>query len=163
MVSLFPPSYLRCIPRSFSRHISRDNFLTKLRIGRVFSEFVLTFQQHTVSQGKLSTQEVMYKYLATLENLAPRFGTETFPVTRLVLKEDGDSSGTYLSDSRVQGDAEENGDVEATCEVMISGTRGIQWRNILAQKVCVLLRERVKMRFCTSASFDEFCVSALVS
>ncbi|XP_076122479.1 non-receptor tyrosine-protein kinase TYK2 isoform X1 [Alosa pseudoharengus] len=127
-------SYLRCIPRSFSRHISRDNFLTKLRIRRVFAEFVRSFQQHTVAQGKLGPQEVMYKYLATLENLAPRFGTETFVAVRLALKKDGDSSGSYLSDSRVQGDVEDVAEQEATHEVMISGTTGIQWREISALK-----------------------------
>lgn len=136
-MSCFLPSYLRCIPRSLSRHISQDNFLTKLRIRRVFAEFVRSFQQHTVGQGKLGAQEVMYKYLATLENLAPRFGTETFPAVSLTLNRDGDSSGSYLNDSRVEGDGEESTNVEPTHEIMISGTRGIQWRKISALKVCV--------------------------
>ncbi|XP_062388819.1 non-receptor tyrosine-protein kinase TYK2 [Sardina pilchardus] len=127
-------SYHSCIPRSFSRNISRDNFLTKLRISRVFDEFVRSFQQHTVAQGKLGPQEVMYKYLATLENLAPRFGTETFVTVRLALKKDGDSSSSYLNDSRVQGDAEDGVEQEPTHEVMISGTTGIQWRKISALK-----------------------------
>ncbi|KAL2101546.1 hypothetical protein ACEWY4_003307 [Coilia grayii] len=127
-------SYLRCIPQSFSRHISRDNFLTKLRIRHVFAEFVQSFQQHTVGLGKLGLQEVMYKYLGTLENLAPRFGTETFLVIRLTLKQESEGSGSYLNDSRVLGDLQDSLNVEPTNEVMISGTRGIQWRKISAQK-----------------------------
>uniref|UniRef100_A0A673C5E6 Tyrosine-protein kinase n=1 Tax=Sphaeramia orbicularis TaxID=375764 RepID=A0A673C5E6_9TELE len=78
-ISLF--SFLRCIPRSFAKHISKDNFLTKIRIRRVFADFVRTFQQHTVDKGRLGAQEIMYKYISTLEHLAPRFGTETFFVT----------------------------------------------------------------------------------
>ncbi|XP_063043272.1 non-receptor tyrosine-protein kinase TYK2 [Engraulis encrasicolus] len=136
-------SYLRCIPRSFSRHISRDNFLTKIRIRHVFAQFVRSFQQHTVGQGKLGAQEVMYKYLGTLENLAPRFGTETFPVLRLTLKQESEGSGSYLthassSSSRgLPGDTPQQHDsldTQPTSEVMISGTRGIQWRKISAQK-----------------------------
>uniref|UniRef100_A0AAQ6A950 Tyrosine-protein kinase n=1 Tax=Amphiprion ocellaris TaxID=80972 RepID=A0AAQ6A950_AMPOC len=101
-------SFLRCIPRSFARHIAKDNFLTKIRIRRVFAEFVRTFQQHTVDKGRLGAQEIMYKYISTLEHLAPCFGTETFPVTHLDVREDA----------------------PATHEIMVSGTKGIQWREV---------------------------------
>uniref|UniRef100_A0A673YVF4 Tyrosine-protein kinase n=1 Tax=Salmo trutta TaxID=8032 RepID=A0A673YVF4_SALTR len=119
-------SFLRCIPRSFAKLIARDNFLTKIRIRRVFADFVRTFQEHTVDVGRLGSQEVMYKYLSTLEHLAPRFGTETFLAAHLELRKDGgDGSGSYLNTSRVMH------------EVMVSGTKGIQWRKMTVQKVCL--------------------------
>uniref|UniRef100_A0A667XMS8 Tyrosine-protein kinase n=1 Tax=Myripristis murdjan TaxID=586833 RepID=A0A667XMS8_9TELE len=108
-------SFLRCIPRSFSKHISRDNFLIKIRIRRVFADFVRTFQQHTVDQGRLSSQEVMYKYISTLEHLAPRFGVEIFPVSHLELRKDGDGNSFGAP---------------VTHEIMVSGTKGIQWRKV---------------------------------
>uniref|UniRef100_A0A673Y7L2 Tyrosine-protein kinase n=1 Tax=Salmo trutta TaxID=8032 RepID=A0A673Y7L2_SALTR len=132
-------SFLRCIPRSFSKHIARDNFLTKIRIRRVFADFVRTFQEHTVDLGRLGSQEVMYKYLSTLEHLAPRFGTETFLTAHLELRTDGgDGSGSYLNSSHARGASDpENVDPQVMHEVMVSGTKGIQWRKITVQKVCL--------------------------
>ncbi|XP_017310695.2 non-receptor tyrosine-protein kinase TYK2 [Ictalurus punctatus] len=121
-------SFLRCIPRSFSRHISRDNYLTKLRIRRVFAKFVRSFQQHTVGQGKLGSQEIMYKYLSTLERLAPRFGTETFSIFHLDLRQHSDGSSSYLNASRAHEPLEEITCSRPTHEVMVSGTTGIRWR-----------------------------------
>uniref|UniRef100_A0A667XWN7 Tyrosine-protein kinase n=1 Tax=Myripristis murdjan TaxID=586833 RepID=A0A667XWN7_9TELE len=126
--------FLRCIPRSFSKHISRDNFLIKIRIRRVFADFVRTFQQHTVDQGRLSSQEVMYKYISTLEHLAPRFGVEIFPVSHLELRKDGDGSSSYLSTTHAIGDAGDSFGAPVTHEIMVSGTKGIQWRKVSGQK-----------------------------
>lgn len=131
-------SFLRCIPRSFCRQLDRDNFLTKFRIRRVFAEFVRSFQQHTVGQGRLGSQEVMYKYLSTLERLAPRFGTETFSIFHLDMRPDGEGSGSYLNASRAREPLEEVTCSQPTHEVMVSGTTGIQWRKVLAQRVGVL-------------------------
>uniref|UniRef100_A0A8C7IG97 Tyrosine-protein kinase n=1 Tax=Oncorhynchus kisutch TaxID=8019 RepID=A0A8C7IG97_ONCKI len=130
-------SFLRCIPRSFSKHIARDNFLTKIRIRRVFADFVRTFQEHTVDLGRLGSQEVMYKYLSTLEHLAPCFGTETFLAAQLELRNDGgDGSGSYLNTSHAHGASDpENFGPQVMHEVMVSGTKGIQWRKITVQKV----------------------------
>uniref|UniRef100_A0AAY4BFH3 Tyrosine-protein kinase n=1 Tax=Denticeps clupeoides TaxID=299321 RepID=A0AAY4BFH3_9TELE len=127
-------SFLRCIPQSFARHISKDNILTKIRLRRVFAQFIQSFQQHTVGLGQLGPQEVMYKYISTLENLAPRFGAETFPVLHLQLRKDVDGSGSYLSASQTEEARVEGAETEATHEVMITGTRGIQWRKLPAQK-----------------------------
>uniref|UniRef100_A0A3P9ANB0 Tyrosine-protein kinase n=1 Tax=Esox lucius TaxID=8010 RepID=A0A3P9ANB0_ESOLU len=122
-------SFLHCIPRSFSRHITRDNFLTKIRIRRVFADFMRTFQQHTV--GRLESQEVMYKYLSTLEHLAPHFGTETFPVVHLEQRKDGGDG----SNSQAHGASDSDNFVTpASYEVTVSGTNGIQWRKIVVQK-----------------------------
>lgn len=127
-------SFLRCIPRSFSRHIARESILTRFRIRRVFAHFVNTFQQHTVGVGKLGSQEVMYKYLSTLERLAPHFGVETFPVFHLDLRTNGDGSGSYLIASRTQNSSEETINSEPTHEIRVSGSDGIWWRKFSPQR-----------------------------
>lgn len=129
-------SFQHCIPKSFAKHISRDNFLTKIRIRRVFAEFVRTFQHHTVDKGRLGTQEIMYKYISTLEHLVPRFGTETFPAVSLELREDGDGSSSYSNTTHAQGHSKDNYRAPATHEVMVSGTKGIRWRKVVSHKVC---------------------------
>uniref|UniRef100_A0A8C9Y858 Tyrosine-protein kinase n=1 Tax=Sander lucioperca TaxID=283035 RepID=A0A8C9Y858_SANLU len=129
-------SFLHCIPRSFAKLISKDNFLTKIRIRRVFAEFVRTFQQHTVDKGQLGAHEIMYKYISTLEHLAPRFGTETFPVSHLELRKDDDGSSSYSNTTHAQGASKDDFLVPATHEIMVSGTKGIQWRKVSGQKVC---------------------------
>lgn len=129
-------SFLRCIPRSFAKHISKDNFLTKIRIRRVFAEFVRTFQQHTVDKGRLGTHEIMYKYISTLEHLAPRFGVETFPVSHLELREDGDGSSSYSNTTHAQGASKDHFRAPTTHEIMVTGIKGIQWRKVSVQKVC---------------------------
>ncbi|KAM9744812.1 non-receptor tyrosine-protein kinase TYK2 [Menidia menidia] len=125
-------SFLRCIPKSFAKQISKDNFLTKIRIRRVFAEFVRTFQQHTVDKGQLGTQEIMYKYISTLEHLVPRFGSEIFPATFLLLREDGSSS--YSSNAHDEAVSKDSHNAPATHEIMVSGTEGIQWRKVPAQR-----------------------------
>lgn len=102
----------------------------------MFTDFVRTFQQHTVDRGRLGTQEIMYKYIATFEHLAPRFGTETFPVSHLELSEDGDGSSTYSTTTHAQGVSKDNFRAPATHEIMVSGNKGIQWRKMSIQKVC---------------------------
>uniref|UniRef100_A0A669BNX7 Tyrosine-protein kinase n=1 Tax=Oreochromis niloticus TaxID=8128 RepID=A0A669BNX7_ORENI len=130
-------SFLDCVPRSFAKHISRDNFLTKLRIQRVFKDFVRSFQQHTVDRGKLCTEEIMYKYIATLEHLAPRFGTEIFPVTRLDLRDEDDRSGSCSSTTHAQCGSKDNFCGPISHEISVSGTEGIQWRKVSVQRVCI--------------------------
>ncbi|KAM4531061.1 non-receptor tyrosine-protein kinase TYK2 isoform 1-T1 [Odontesthes bonariensis] len=125
-------NFLHCIPRSFAKHISRDSFLTKIRIRRVFTEFVRTFQQHTVDKGQLGTQEIMYKYISTLENLVPRFGTETFHATYLSLRDAGSSS--YSNIVHDEGVSKDECKAPATHEILVSGTKGIQWRKVHVQK-----------------------------
>uniref|UniRef100_G3PKV8 Tyrosine-protein kinase n=1 Tax=Gasterosteus aculeatus aculeatus TaxID=481459 RepID=G3PKV8_GASAC len=127
-------SFLHCIPRSFAKQISKDNFLTKLRIRRVFREFVRTFQQHTVDKGRLGAQEIMYRYIATLEHLAPRFGSETFPVSQLELRDDGIESSSYSNSTRYEGAPEDDFIGPATHEVLVSGTKGVRWRPVSEQK-----------------------------
>uniref|UniRef100_A0A8C1R2T1 Tyrosine-protein kinase n=1 Tax=Cyprinus carpio TaxID=7962 RepID=A0A8C1R2T1_CYPCA len=126
-------SFLHCIPQSFSRQIARNNALTRFRIRRVFANFVSSFQQHTVGKGQLGPQEVMYKYISTLERLAPKFGTETFPVFSLDLRSDEDGSGSHLIASQTQTPSEETVNSEPTHEIRVSGSTGICWRKASAQ------------------------------
>ncbi|XP_008327437.1 non-receptor tyrosine-protein kinase TYK2 isoform X2 [Cynoglossus semilaevis] len=126
-------SFLHCIPKSFARSISKDNFLTKIRIHRVFGEFVQTFQQHTVDRKHVGTQEIMYKYIATLENLAPRFGTETFAVPHLEVRNDGDEGSSYLNRMDPQDDEKDNFTAPTTHEIIVSGIKGIRWRKVSVQ------------------------------
>ncbi|XP_034045553.1 non-receptor tyrosine-protein kinase TYK2 [Thalassophryne amazonica] len=128
-------SYLSCIPRSFAKHISKENFVTKFRIRRGFHDFVKTFQHHTVDQGRLCSQEIMYKYISTLEHLVPRFATETFPVSHLQIRKDGSGSSSYSNTNLVQGVSKDNISGLVTHEILVSGTKGIQWREVSGQKV----------------------------
>ncbi|CDQ98375.1 unnamed protein product [Oncorhynchus mykiss] len=85
----------------------------------------------------------MYKYLSTLEHLAPRFGTETFLAAQLELRKDGgDGSGSYLNTSHAHG-ASDPGNVgpQVMHEVMVSGTKGIQWRKMTVQNQSPLQQE----------------------
>ncbi|XP_034396411.1 non-receptor tyrosine-protein kinase TYK2 [Cyclopterus lumpus] len=127
-------SYLHCIPRSFAKHMSKDNFLTKIRIRRVFAAFVRTFQQHTVAKGRLGTQEIMCKYISTLEHMVPRFGTETFTVSHLELRDEGNGSSSHSNATHCQCASKDELISPATREILVSGTEGIQWRLVSEQK-----------------------------
>uniref|UniRef100_A0A8C7E7M6 Tyrosine-protein kinase n=1 Tax=Naja naja TaxID=35670 RepID=A0A8C7E7M6_NAJNA len=113
-------SFKECIPRSFCQQIQQNNYLTKFRMKNVFKKFLQRFQQHTLSTGKLTEQELMHKYLATLENLAPRFGTELFAAVSL----ETISMNSYSSS---------HGSRPVTHEVWVTGINGIQWRPIPAE------------------------------
>lgn len=126
-------SFKDCIPRSFHRQIQQNNYLTKFRMKNVFKKFVQRFQRHTVGAGKLTLQDVMYKYLATLEHLAPRFGSELFPVLSLDTSSEGEKAQLYLNGGRSQlehGRALLPKDRPVTHEVLVTGTSGIQWRPV---------------------------------
>ncbi|XP_030331122.1 non-receptor tyrosine-protein kinase TYK2 isoform X2 [Strigops habroptila] len=120
-------SFKECIPRSFCRQIQQNNFLTKFRMRNVFRRFLQRFQRHTVSSGKLTAQDIMYKYLATLEHLAPRFGSELFPVLSLDTSCEGEKvqlNGTHPEHPLLPKER------PVTHEVLITGTSGIQWRAV---------------------------------
>jgi len=134
--SFFPlpsRSFKDCIPRSFRRQIQQNNYLTKFRMKNVFKKFLRHFQRHTVGAGKLTPQDVMYKYLATLEQLAPRFGSELFPVLSLETSSEGEKGQLYVNGGRSpleRGQATLPGDRAVTHEVLVTGTGGIQWRPV---------------------------------
>ncbi|XP_037230669.1 LOW QUALITY PROTEIN: non-receptor tyrosine-protein kinase TYK2-like, partial [Falco rusticolus] len=119
-------SFKDCIPRSFYRQIQQNNYLTKFRMKNVFKKFVQRFQRHTVSAGKLTAQDIMYKYLATLEHLAPRFGSELFPVFSLETSSEGEKGQLRVNG----GHATLPKEPPVTHQVLVTGTGGIQWRPV---------------------------------
>jgi serine/threonine protein kinase len=123
-------SFKNCIPRSFRQQIRQHNALTRLRLRTVFRKFLRAFQP-----GQLSQQVVMVKYLATLERLAPRFGTERVPVCHLELLAQAEAEPCYIQD-RGQGPVDpspESATGPPTHEVLVTGVGGIQWRPVQAE------------------------------
>ncbi|XP_016063427.1 PREDICTED: non-receptor tyrosine-protein kinase TYK2 [Miniopterus natalensis] len=120
-------SFKDCIPRSFRQQIRQYNGFTRLRLRIIFRRFLQAFQP-----GRLSQQVIMLKYLATLERLAPRFGTECVPVCHLELLAQAEGEPCYIWDSgQAPGDPKPKSAVKPpTHEVLVSGTGGIQWRPI---------------------------------
>ncbi|RMB93817.1 hypothetical protein DUI87_29809 [Hirundo rustica rustica] len=124
-------SFKDCIPRSFRRQIQQNNFLTRFRMRNVFRRFLRRFQRHTVAAGKLTERDVMYKYLATLEHLAPRFGSELFPVLSLETAAEGEKGQPCASGSRAEPEVPPiAGDCPVTHHVLVTGAGGIQWRPV---------------------------------
>lgn len=83
----------------------------------------------------------MVKYLATLEQLAPRFGTERVPVCRLQLPAQAGGEPYYIRDGG-QAPPEPGPDLAPgppTHEVLVTGTGGIQWRPVQAEVSRVVL------------------------
>uniref|UniRef100_A0A8C5D6T7 Tyrosine-protein kinase n=1 Tax=Gouania willdenowi TaxID=441366 RepID=A0A8C5D6T7_GOUWI len=126
---------LQLLYKSFARHVAKSNFITKFRIRQEFTGFVKTFQQDIIDKGCLDAQEIMFKYIFTLECMVPRFGTETFPVAALELREAGNDSSSFSNTTQAQGSSRENFRAPATHEIMVCGTKGIQWRKVPPQKV----------------------------
>ncbi|OXB60427.1 UNVERIFIED_CONTAM: hypothetical protein H355_003493, partial [Colinus virginianus] len=134
-------SFQECIPRSFRHQIQRNSAVTRFRMRNVFRRFVRRFQQHTVGAGKLAEQDVMFKYVATLEQLAPRFGTELFPALSLDVCNEGEKGRPYSDGGHVpaqRGDAPLAEDGPVSHEVLVTGTTGIQWRPVPNESVEVI-------------------------
>lgn len=97
----------------------------------VFKKFLQHFQQHTLSTGKLTEQDLMHKYLATLENLAPRFGTELFAAVSLETVSEGEKVPLYINGGHTHlENFSSHGSRPVTHEVLVTGINGIQWRSI---------------------------------
>ncbi|XP_057672938.1 non-receptor tyrosine-protein kinase TYK2 [Corythoichthys intestinalis] len=116
-------SFKKCIPKSFSKHISEDKILTKMRIRWMFERSMRTYQ-HKMEAKRPDTKEILCKYLCALEYLAPRFGTETFSVRHLRLREYDEDRSLDAS----KGDC--GAEVAATHELMVSAVEGLQWREM---------------------------------
>ncbi|XP_020654344.2 non-receptor tyrosine-protein kinase TYK2 isoform X1 [Pogona vitticeps] len=131
-------SFKECIPCSFCRQIQQNNYLTKFRMRHVFRKFLQRFQRHTMSTGKLTEQDIMHKYLSTLENLAPRFGSELFTVLSLETISEGEKVPLYINGGNTHlenSHASPPSDSSATHEVLVTGTDGIRWRPISAERL----------------------------
>lgn len=104
--------------------------LTRLRLRRVFCRFLRAFRP-----GHLSQQIVMVKYLATLERLAPRFGSERIPVCHLEVLAQPERDPCYIQNSgQSTGDpGPELASGPPTHEVLVTGTGGIQWHPLQTQ------------------------------
>uniref|UniRef100_A0A8C5LZN0 Tyrosine-protein kinase n=1 Tax=Leptobrachium leishanense TaxID=445787 RepID=A0A8C5LZN0_9ANUR len=122
-------SFKECIPKSFCRQIQQNNYLTKFRMRNVFKKFVRHFHLHTVSPGRLTQEDVMYKYLSTLENLAPRFGCEVFRVLSVEVTE-GEKLPLYINGGYLEHSDTTNKEPTIIHMVMVSGMDGIQKRSI---------------------------------
>uniref|UniRef100_A0A8C9FH71 Tyrosine-protein kinase n=1 Tax=Pavo cristatus TaxID=9049 RepID=A0A8C9FH71_PAVCR len=136
-----PRSFKACIPRSFRLQIQQSSAVTRLRMKNVFRRFVRRFQQHTVGTGGLAEEDVMFKYLATLELLAPRFGTERFAALSLDVSNEGEKAQPCGNGGHAvagRGDAAVPGDASVSHEVLVSGTSGIQWRPVPNESVEVV-------------------------
>lgn len=118
----FSWSYLDCIPKCFAQNIAKSNFLTKIRIQRVFADFVRPFQEHAALTGQIDTHKIMLKYISTLERLAPSFGVEIFHVSHLKDREAWEERGVLHG--RARGDDR----AAAPHEIMVNGNKGILWR-----------------------------------
>lgn len=138
--SWLPPSFKDCIPRSFRLQIRRHNALTRLRLRSIFRRFVRAFQP-----GHISQQVIMVKYLATLEQLAPRFGTERVPVCHLELLAQAVGKSCYIRDSGQAPPEPELATGPPTHEVLVTGTGGIQWRPVQAEVSRVHLGIQVRL------------------
>ncbi|OPJ89280.1 non-receptor tyrosine-protein kinase TYK2 isoform B [Patagioenas fasciata monilis] len=123
-------SFKNCIPRSFRRQLQQNSYLTRFRLKSVFRRFVRRFQRHTVGAGRLTAQDVMYKYLATLEQLAPRFGAEVFPVLSLDTSSEGERAQLGANGGRSPPK-----EPLVTHELLVTGTSGIQWRPVPAESL----------------------------
>lgn len=119
----FSFSYLDCIPKCFAQNIAKSNFLTKIRIERVFADFVRPFQEHASVTGQIDTHKIMLKYISTLERLAPSFGVEIFHVSHLKIRDAWEESG--VSHGHARGDDRAAAPREI---IMVNGNKGILWR-----------------------------------
>lgn len=77
----------------------------------------------------------MVKYLATLERLAPRFGSERIPVCHLEVLAQPERDPCYIQNSgQTAGDpGPELPSGPPTHEVLVTGTGGIQWHPLQTQ------------------------------
>ncbi|XP_049601369.1 non-receptor tyrosine-protein kinase TYK2 isoform X2 [Syngnathus scovelli] len=113
-------SFIKCIPKSYAKHISEDRLVTKMRLWWIFERSMRNYQ-HSMDAKQPDVKEIFCKYVHALECLAPRFGSETFAARHLRLSGDDEATSGHASSI---GD----GGASATHELMVSATKGLQWR-----------------------------------
>lgn len=85
---LNPTSYKRFIPESLNSNIKQRNILTRIRISNVFKKFLAEFNTQTVGESNITCYDLKIKYLATMEGLTSRMGSELFePVSLAITQE----------------------------------------------------------------------------
>ncbi|KAK6302349.1 hypothetical protein J4Q44_G00267040 [Coregonus suidteri] len=113
-------SYKKFIPDSVNQIIKQRNVLTRLRISRVFQNFLNEFNNKTVQSNNVNTHDIKVKYLATLETLTCGFGCEEHEPKELrVTDSEGEIQGTPTSCNQGQ---------PTQYQVVVSGNTGIKWR-----------------------------------
>lgn len=143
-------SYKRFIPESLNANIKQRNILTRMRINNVFKKFLAEFNNQTVGESNITCYDLKIKYLATLEGLTRRMGSELFePVSLTIIQEKELSNGGYYgyyNQSQVQAKCQ-NQNLEASrdMQVLVTGTTGISWRQKPAA-VPVLPKEKAKVK-----------------
>ncbi|XP_038134305.1 tyrosine-protein kinase JAK1 [Cyprinodon tularosa] len=126
-------SYKRFIPESLNANIKQRNFLTRIRISNVFKKFLAEFNTQTVGESNITCYDLKIKYLATMEGLTSKLGSELFEPTSLsVIQEKEVLTGGYYGNYN-QGQVQikgQNQNFEASqgMQVLITGTTGISWR-----------------------------------
>uniref|UniRef100_A0A8C7S5Y9 Tyrosine-protein kinase n=1 Tax=Oncorhynchus mykiss TaxID=8022 RepID=A0A8C7S5Y9_ONCMY len=123
-------SYKKYIPDRVNQIIRQRNFLTRLRISRVFQDFLSEFSNKTVQSDNVSTHDIKVKYLATLETLTCGFGCEVcskmyYSTHNALCNQPGGTSiiqGTPTSCNQGQ---------PSQYQVLVSGNTGIKWRRKL--------------------------------
>uniref|UniRef100_A0A3Q2CA66 Tyrosine-protein kinase n=1 Tax=Cyprinodon variegatus TaxID=28743 RepID=A0A3Q2CA66_CYPVA len=89
-------SYKRFIPESLNANIKQRNFLTRIRISNVFKKFLAEFNTQTVGESNITCYDLKIKYLATMEGLTSKLGSELFEPTSLsVIQEKEVLTGGY--------------------------------------------------------------------
>lgn len=68
--------------------------------------------------------------------MAPSFGVEAFLALGLELRDEVDESCSFSDATRAQGVLKNGYGASTTYEVMVTGTKGIHWRELSTQKVC---------------------------
>uniref|UniRef100_A0A8C3U0Q1 non-specific protein-tyrosine kinase n=1 Tax=Catharus ustulatus TaxID=91951 RepID=A0A8C3U0Q1_CATUS len=115
-LQLQPLLFRHCLPLSLQHHLHLQPLLSRLRLSSLFRRFLRRFQLRTLSRTQLTEEDLIYKYLSTLELLAPRFGAEIFQVVHL---EFGAEFGMEETAS---------GEFAVNHQVLVTGNEGISWR-----------------------------------
>ncbi|XP_069498087.1 tyrosine-protein kinase JAK1 isoform X2 [Ambystoma mexicanum] len=127
-------SYKRHIPETLNKTIRQRNFLTRIRINKVFKSFLKEFNNKTVCDSSVSSHDLKLKYLATLETLTKHYGAEVFETSSLQISSENEKNGTHVSDVEIL----------PQYEVMVTGISGIQWRKKSA--VAANEKEKIKLK-----------------
>ncbi|XP_035997541.1 tyrosine-protein kinase JAK1 [Fundulus heteroclitus] len=143
-------SYKRFIPESLNSNIKQRNFLTRIRISNVFKKFLAEFNTQTVGESNITCYDLKIKYLATLEGLTSRMGSELFePISLSIIQEKELSNGGYYgyyNQGQVQIKCQnQNFEASQNTQVLITGTTGISWRQKPATDL-VTPREKSKLK-----------------
>ncbi|XP_032427600.1 tyrosine-protein kinase JAK1 [Xiphophorus hellerii] len=126
-------SYKRFIPESLNSNIKQRNILTRIRISNVFKKFLAEFNTQTVGESNITCYDLKIKYLATMEGLTSRMGSELFePVSLAITQEKELSTGGYYgycNQSQLQTKCQnQNLEPSSDMQVLVTGTTGISWR-----------------------------------